>query len=72
MNCHNLTNNKHFGTLTIAIFFPLLTRHGGGDEMVEIAVSGGGEFEGTEANIVKRLVVDTVSLVGVLDELMDG
>ena len=49
-----------------------LTRHGGGDEMIEIAVGGGGEFEGTEADIVESLVIDAVRLVGVLDELMDG
>merc|ERR1711962_1074405 len=47
-------------------------RHGGGDEMVEIAIGGGGEFEGSEANVVESLVVDAVGLVGVLDELMDG
>ena len=40
--------------------------------MVEIAVGGGGEFEGSEANVVESLVVDAVGLVGVLDELMDG
>ena len=40
--------------------------------MIEIAVGGGGELEGTEADIVKSLVIDAVRLVGVLDELMDG
>ena len=40
--------------------------------MIEIAVSGSCEFEGSEADVVKGLVVNAVCLVGVLDELMDG
>lgn len=40
--------------------------------MVEIAVCGCREFEGAEANVVERLVIDTESLVRVLDKLMDG
>ena len=46
--------------------------HGGGDEMVEISVGGGGELEGSEADIVKGFVVNDHALVGVLDQLMDG
>ena len=46
--------------------------HGGGDEVVEISVGGGGEFEGAEADVIQGLVVDTVGLVGVFDELVDG
>ena len=40
--------------------------------MVQISVGGGGELEGTEADVVQGLVVDAVGLVGVLDELVDG
>jgi hypothetical protein len=39
--------------------------------MVKITVSWSGELEGTEADIVESLVIDAVSLIGVLNELMD-
>jgi len=42
------------------------------DEMVQVTVGGGGELERSEANVVERLVVNAVGLVGVLDQLMDG
>ena len=45
--------------------------HGGGDEMVQVTVGWGGELQGSEADVVQSLVVDTVGLVGVLNELMD-
>ena len=45
--------------------------HCGGDKMVQVTVGWGGEFKGSEADIVESLVVDTVGLVGVLDELVD-
>jgi len=48
------------------------TRHGGTDQMVEISISGGGQFEGPEADVVESFVVDGECLVGVLDKLMDG
>merc|ERR1712109_226680 len=48
------------------------TREGSGDEMVKITVGGGGELEGTEADIVEGLVVNGHGIIGVLDELMDG
>ena len=48
------------------------TRHGGGDEMVQVTVCGGGEFQGSEADIVKGLVVNGEGLVSVLNKLMDG
>lgn len=38
--------------------------------MVEVTVGGCGQFEGSEADVVQSLVVDTVSLVCVLDQLM--
>merc|ERR1719213_41538 len=48
------------------------TGDSGGHEMVKITVGGGGELEGTEADIVEGLVINAHNLVGVLDELMDG
>ena len=45
--------------------------HGGGDEMVQVTVGWGGEFKGSEADIVESLVIDTVGLVGVLNQLVD-
>merc|ERR1712099_216819 len=48
------------------------TGEGSGDEMVKITVGGGGELEGSEANIVEGLVVNAHDIIGVLDELMDG
>jgi len=40
--------------------------------MVKITVGGGGELEGSEADIVKGLVVNAHDLIGVLNKLMDG
>ena len=48
------------------------TRHGGGDEMVQVSVCWGGEFQGSEADVVESFIIDTVGLVGVLNKLMDG
>merc|ERR1712073_215616 len=48
------------------------TGEGGRDEMVKITIGGGGELEGTEADIVKGLVIDAHDIIGVLDELMHG
>ena len=48
------------------------SRHGGGDEMVEISVGGSGELEGSEADVVQGLVVDDHALISVLHQLMDG
>ena len=42
------------------------------DEMVKITVGGGGELKGSEADIVKGLVIDAHDIIGVLNELMDG
>ena len=47
------------------------TGKGGRHEMVEITVGWGGELEGSEADIVKSLVINAHNLIGVLDELMD-
>jgi hypothetical protein len=48
------------------------TRHGDGDEMVKITISGGGELKSSEADIVEGFVIDDHALIGVLNELMDG
>merc|ERR1712100_954056 len=40
--------------------------------MVEVTVGGGGELEGTEADVVQGLVVKAHALVGVLHKLVDG
>merc|ERR1712127_713635 len=42
------------------------------DEMVKITIGWGGELEGSEADIVKGLVINAHNLIGVLDKLMDG
>ena len=39
--------------------------------MVEISICGSCEFQSAETDIVKGLVIDTVSLIGVLNKLMD-
>ena len=48
------------------------SRHGGGDEMVQVTVGWGGELQGSEADVVESLVINTVGLVSVLNELVDG
>ena len=45
--------------------------HGSRDEMVKISVGGGGQLEGSEADIVEGFVVDDHALVSVFDQLMD-
>ena len=45
--------------------------HGSGDKMVEITISGGGELEGSEADIVEGFVVNDHALISVFNELMD-
>jgi len=48
------------------------SRHGKRDQVIEIAICGGGELQGAEADVIEGLIVNTVGLVCVLDELMDG
>ena len=48
------------------------TGHDDRDEVVEVTVGGGGKLEGSEANVVKSLVVDTEGSVRVLDKLVNG
>ena len=45
--------------------------HGGGDKMIQVTVGWGSELQGPEADVVQSLVIDAVSLVGVLNELVD-
>jgi len=40
--------------------------------MIQVTVCGGGELQGSEADVVEGLVVNAVGLVGVLDQLVDG
>ena len=40
--------------------------------MVQVAVGGGGQLQGAEADIVQGLVVQSEALVGVLHKLVDG
>jgi hypothetical protein len=47
------------------------TGESSGDEMVKITIGWGGELKGSEADIVKSLVINAHNLIGVLDELMD-
>ena len=48
------------------------TGHGEGHQVVQVTVGGGGQLQGSEADVVESLVVDTISLVGVLHQLVDG
>ena len=48
------------------------TGESGRDEMVKITVGWGGELEGSEADIVKSLVINAHDLISVLNKLMDG
>jgi len=47
------------------------TAHSSRDEMVEITIGWGGELKGTEADVIKSLVINDHDFVSVLDELMD-
>jgi hypothetical protein len=46
--------------------------HGCGNEMVKISVGWGGKFQGSEADIVKSLVINAHAFIGIFDQLMDG
>jgi hypothetical protein len=39
--------------------------------MVKISIGWGGQFQGSEADIVQGFVIDTHALIGILDQLMD-
>ena len=48
------------------------TRHGKRDQMVQIAIGGGCEFQGTETNVIKGLIVDAEGFIGVFHKLVHG
>jgi hypothetical protein len=48
------------------------TGHDGGDQVVQITVSWVGKLEGSDADVVESLVIDTEGLIRVLDQLVDG
>jgi len=45
--------------------------HGSRDQVVKITISGGGEFKGSEADIVKGFVINDEDHIGIFDQLMD-
>ena len=47
------------------------TRHDDGHKVVEVTVRWGRQLKSAEANIVQSLVVDTESLIRILDELVN-
>jgi hypothetical protein len=47
------------------------SRHDCRNEMVQVSISGSGQLEGTEANVVQCLVINAESFIRVLNELMD-
>ena len=47
------------------------TGHCQRNKVVEISVCGGGQFESSEADVIKRLVINAVCLIGVFNELVD-
>ena len=46
------------------------TTHSCRHQVVQVSVSRGGEFEGSETDVVQGLVVDTKGFVGVFNQLM--
>ena len=48
------------------------TRHCRGDKMVQVTICGCGKFQGTETNVIKSLIINTVGLVCVFYQLMYG
>ena len=47
------------------------TRHGGRDQMVQVTIGGGGQLQGTEADVIESFVVNAVGLICVLHKLVD-
>jgi hypothetical protein len=48
------------------------TGDGGRDQMVKVTVGWGGQFQSSEADIVKSLVINDLDFISILDQLMDG
>jgi hypothetical protein len=47
------------------------TWDGSWDEMVKITICWGGELKGSEADIIKGLIINAHNFIGIFDELMD-
>ena len=47
------------------------TAHRSWYEVIQVAIGWCGELQGSEADIVQSFIVDTVCLIGVLNQLMD-
>ena len=47
------------------------SRHGSRNEMVEVSISGGGQLEGSETDIVEGFVVNDHAFVSVFYQLMN-
>jgi len=45
--------------------------HSSRDQMVQVTISGGGEFQGSEADIIQGFVVNDHAFIGVFDQLVD-
>ena len=48
------------------------TGHGEGHKVVEVTIGRGGQLESSKADVIESLVVNAVSLVSVLNQLMHG
>jgi len=48
------------------------TGHGGGNQVVQVTVGGGGELQGSEADVIKSFVVNDHDFISVFDQLVDG
>lgn len=48
------------------------TTHSDGDQMVQISVSGGGQLQSSETDIIKSFIIDDHGFIGVFNQLMDG
>lgn len=48
------------------------SRHNDTNQVVQVTVCGGCEFEGAEANIIQGLVINAHDFIGVFNKLVDG
>jgi len=48
------------------------SRDGSRHQMVQVSVGGGGELEGSEADVIESLVIKDHDLISVLDKLVNG
>ena len=47
------------------------SRDGSGDEVVKISICWGCQLEGSEADVIKGLVINDLDLISVFNKLMD-